>query len=130
MTTLSFSRARLLLPALALAFAMTMPGLTAIAAPDTTKDPVKDAAANQAVTVVIDNFTFTPATVTVTPGTTVTFVNHDDIPHTVVETKHLFRSKVLDSDDTFSFTFDKDGVYDFFCSLHPHMTGKIVVETR
>ncbi|MDQ0467617.1 cupredoxin domain-containing protein [Labrys wisconsinensis] len=85
------------------------------------------AAAPAAVTVTIDNFSFTPAVATVTPGTTVTWVNHDDIPHTVVETDKAFRSKALDTDDRFSFTFTTPGDYAYFCSLHPHMTGKIIV---
>jgi plastocyanin len=79
-------------------------------------------------TVTIDNFTFSPAELTVPPGTTVTWVNHDDIPHTVVEENKSFRSKALDTDDTFSFTFMKPGDFTYFCSLHPHMTGKITVK--
>ena len=78
--------------------------------------------------VTIDNFTFSPAELTVPPGTTVTWVNHDDIPHTVVEENKSFRSKALDTDDTFSFTFMKPGDFTYFCSLHPHMTGKITVK--
>lgn len=80
------------------------------------------------VRVTIDNFTFTPAEVTVAPGTTVTWVNNDDIPHTVVEEKRAFRSRVLDTEDKFSFTFDTAGDYAYFCSLHPHMTGKVIVK--
>ena len=76
----------------------------------------------------IDNFTFTPQRVTVKVGTTVTWTNEDDIPHTVTSTTKAFRSKALDTDDKFSFTFTTAGVYDYFCSLHPHMTGTIVVE--
>ncbi|MCW6511799.1 cupredoxin domain-containing protein [Lichenifustis flavocetrariae] len=79
--------------------------------------------------VTIDNFTFTPAQLTVTPGTMVTWSNADDIPHTVVSDDKVFRSKPLDTDDKFSFTFTKPGEYGYFCSLHPHMTGKIVVKT-
>ena len=75
----------------------------------------------------IDNFTFAPQRVTVKAGTTVTWINEDDIPHTVVSTGH-FRSKALDTDDKFSFTFTTAGTYEYFCSLHPHMTGTIVVE--
>jgi plastocyanin len=82
-----------------------------------------------AAKVVIGNFTFGPAALTVKPGTTVTWLNGDDIPHTVVaDDKTTFRSKVLDSDDTFSFTFTKPGTYPYFCSIHPHMTGKVVVK--
>jgi plastocyanin len=75
----------------------------------------------------IDNFTFQPAELTVKVGTTVTWTNHDDIPHTVVSAGK-FRSKTLDTDDSFSFTFTAAGEYKYFCSLHPHMTGMIKVE--
>jgi len=88
------------------------------------------AAAQQASTaeVKIDNFSFGPATITVTVGTTVTWINRDDIPHTVVSDDKLFKSKALDTDDQFSFTFTKAGTYGYFCSLHPKMTGKVIVE--
>ena len=76
----------------------------------------------------IDNFTFAPQRVTVKAGTTVTWTNQDDIPHTVSSATKAFRSKALDTDDKFSFTFTTAGVYEYFCSLHPHMTGTIVVE--
>jgi plastocyanin len=76
----------------------------------------------------IDNFTFTPQRITVKAGTTVTWTNRDDIPHTVASATKAFRSKALDTDDKFSFTFTTAGVYEYFCSLHPHMTGTIVVE--
>jgi plastocyanin len=77
--------------------------------------------------VTIDNFTFTPAEVKVKVGDTVTWTNHDDIPHTVVSAGK-FRSKTTDTDGTFSFTFTSAGDYKYFCSLHPHMTGMIKVE--
>lgn len=77
--------------------------------------------------VTIDNFTFAPAQLTVKVGTTVTWTNHDDIPHTVVSAGK-FRSKTLDTDNSFSFTFTAAGDYTYFCSLHPHMTGMIKVE--
>lgn len=86
------------------------------------------AAAASDVTVRIDNFTFSPADLTITPGTTVTWINNDDIPHTVVETEKVFRSKALDTDDSYSFTFTTSGEFSYFCSLHPHMTGKITVK--
>ena len=76
----------------------------------------------------IDNFSFGPATLTVAPGTTVTWVNHDDIPHTVVSTDSVFKSKVLDTDEKFSFTFTKAGTYPYFCSIHPKMTATVVVK--
>jgi plastocyanin len=75
----------------------------------------------------IDNFTFEPAKLTVKVGTTVTWKNRDDIPHTVVSAGK-FRSKALDTDDNYSFTFTAAGDYTYFCSLHPHMTGTIKVE--
>ena len=77
--------------------------------------------------VTIDNFTFQPAALTVKVGTTVTWKNHDDIPHTIVSAG-TFRSKTLDTDDNYSFTFTTAGDYKYFCSLHPHMTGTIKVE--
>ena len=78
----------------------------------------------------IDNFTFNPPSLTVTAGTTVTWKNEDDIPHTVASTTRAFKSKALDTDDSYTFTFTTPGVYEYFCSIHPHMTGKIVVEAK
>ena len=77
--------------------------------------------------VMIDNFTFEPAQLTVKVGSTVTWKNRDDIPHTVVSAGK-FRSKTMDTDDSYSFTFTAAGDYKYFCSLHPHMTGVIKVE--
>jgi plastocyanin len=86
-------------------------------------------AAQEATDVItIDNFTFTPKELTVAVGTTVKWVNHDDIPHTVVEKKTTFRSKALDTDDSYSFTFTSAGTFDYFCGLHPHMVGQIIVK--
>ena len=86
------------------------------------------AAPGTAVQVKIDNFAFTPNVLTITQGTTVEWTNHDDMPHTVVsDDKAAFKSKVLDTDDRFTFTFTEPGSYPYFCSLHPRMTGKIVV---
>jgi plastocyanin len=76
----------------------------------------------------IDNFTFAPSTLTVKAGTNVTWRNEDDIPHTVASSARLFKSKALDTDDGFSFTFNDVGTYEYFCSLHPHMKATIVVE--
>ena len=81
----------------------------------------------QEITVTIDNFTFSPNELTVKVGDTVTWTNHDDIPHTVVSAGK-FRSKAMDTDNAFSFTFTSAGDYKYFCSLHPHMTGLIKVE--
>jgi plastocyanin len=75
----------------------------------------------------IDNFAFVPDTITVRPGTTVTFENRDDIPHLIVDTAGKFRSKALDTNDTFSVTFDVAGEFSYFCALHPHMKGKVIV---
>jgi plastocyanin len=86
-----------------------------------------DAAIPHAPEVKIDNFSFAPATVTVPVGTTVTWVNRDDIPHTVVSPDKVFKSKTLDTDDKFSFVFTKAGRYPYFCSIHPKMTGEVVV---
>jgi plastocyanin len=81
----------------------------------------------QTLAISIDNFTFTPVELTLKVGDTVTWTNHDDIPHTVVSAGK-FRSKTLDTDNSFSFTFTTAGDYKYFCSLHPHMTGLIKVE--
>ncbi|HTC03065.1 MAG TPA: cupredoxin family copper-binding protein [Xanthobacteraceae bacterium] len=82
-----------------------------------------------AVAVGIDNFTFNPQTVTVKAGTAVTWTNKDDIPHGIAATNNAFkRSQALDTDDSFSFTFTTPGTYQYFCYIHPHMTGTIVVE--
>lgn len=85
-------------------------------------------AAPEGAEVKIDNFTFGPQSLTIKAGTTITWTNEDDIPHTVVATAKAFKSKALDTDDKFSFTFATAGTYAYFCSLHPHMTGTIVVE--
>ena len=78
----------------------------------------------------IDNFSFGPAVLTVPVGSTVTWTNRDDIPHTVVssEDPKTFKSKVLDTDEKFSFTFNKNGTFSYFCSIHPKMTGKVIVQ--
>ena len=76
----------------------------------------------------VDNFSFGPATLTVAAGTTVTWTNRDDIPHTVVSTDSVFKSKVLDTDEKFSYTFAKPGTFPYFCSIHPKMIGKVVVQ--
>jgi plastocyanin len=86
------------------------------------------AAQETANVITIDNFTFSPKELTVAVGTTVKWVNHDDIPHTVVEKKTTFRSKALDTDDSYSFTFASAGTFDYFCGLHPHMVGTVIVK--
>ena len=96
-----------------LAAAVMFPGASALAA-DTE--------------VQIDQFSFAPQRITVKAGTTVTWINDDDIPHTVASSSKLLKSKTLDTKDKFSFTFTTPGAYEYFCSIHPHMTGAIVVE--
>ena len=76
----------------------------------------------------IDNFSFGPQTVTVPVGAMVTWTNHDDIPHTVVSTDGVFKSKVRDTDEKFAYTFTKAGTYPYYCTIHPKMTGKVVVQ--
>ena len=105
--------------AIAMALALVLAGLAVAARAQSKPDLIE---------VRIDNFSFGPTEVTVMAGTTVTWTNHDDIPHTVVSTDKVFKSKVLDTDERFSFTFAKPGQFSYFCSLHPHMTGKIVVK--
>jgi amicyanin len=76
----------------------------------------------------IENFSFSPATLTVSAGTKVTWVNRDDVPHTVVSRDKKIKSGALDTDQQFIFTFTEPGTYDYYCSLHPKMTGKVVVQ--
>jgi plastocyanin len=76
----------------------------------------------------IDNFSFSPVALTVKAGTQITWTNGDDIPHTVVSNGHTFKSKVLGTGEKFTFTADKPGTYSYSCSIHPNMTGKVVVE--
>jgi plastocyanin len=78
--------------------------------------------------VVIDNFTFLPTPLKVNAGTTVTWVNHDDIPHSIVCPALKVHSHALDTDDTFTYKFDQAGTYDYLCGIHPHMRGQVVVE--
>jgi amicyanin len=81
-----------------------------------------------ALDVRIDNFTFGPAEVKVPVGATVTWTNRDDIPHTVVSSDKAFKSKVMDTGEQYSFTFAAAGTYTYFCSIHPKMTGKVIVQ--
>ena len=76
----------------------------------------------------VDNFTFGPDTLTVAANSTVTWINKDDVPHTIASNDGLFKSKALDTDDKYSYTFTKPGTYSYFCSIHPKMVGKIVVQ--
>ena len=88
------------------------------------------AVAGETREVKIDNYTFSPGTLTVPVGTTVSWTNRDETVHTVVaqDAGHTFKSGGLDTDDKFSFTFDKPGTYLYICTVHPYMTGKIVVQ--
>jgi len=104
--------------AIVVALALMLAGMAVAASAQSTTQPID---------VRIDNFSFGPTDVTVPVGTTVTWTNHDDIPHTVVSTDKAFKSKVLDTDEKFSFTFTTAGTYPYFCSIHPKMTGKVVV---
>jgi len=92
----------------------------------TVKASGQPSAANAAVK--IDNFVFGPQTITVPVGATVTWTNKDDIPHTSVSTDGVFKSKVLDTDEQFSYTFTKAGTYPYYCTIHPKMTGNVVVQ--
>jgi plastocyanin len=94
--------------------------------PDVTANTGRPSAATAEVK--IDNFSFGPQTITVAVGATVTWTNRDDIPHTVVSTDGVFSSKVRDTDEKFSYTFSKAGTYPYFCSIHPKMTGRVVVQ--
>ena len=78
--------------------------------------------------VVIDNFTFSPTPLTVKAGSTVKWVNHDDIPHSIVMPTLNIHSHPMDTDQDFSYRFDKPGTYDYVCGLHPHMHGQVVVQ--
>jgi plastocyanin len=85
--------------------------------------------AGNAYQVSIDNFSFTPATLTVPVGAKVTWTNKDDVPHTVVSTNKAFpHSPALDTDQSFSYAFAKAGTYEYYCSVHPKMVGKVVVQ--
>jgi len=86
------------------------------------------AAASASADVKIDNFSFNAQTITVPAGTEIRWTNHDDIPHTVVSEDKSFKSKVLDTDEQFTYTPTKPGTYKYFCSLHPKMTGTVVVQ--
>ena len=116
-------------PIVLLLGAVGVTGLLAAALPELTAagEAVVAAAASPA-TVKIDNFAFAPATLTVTAGTTVTWKNEDDSPHRIGDKNGTFKSAALDTDDTFSQTFTAPGEYEYFCSIHPRMVGKVVVK--
>lgn len=117
--------------ALALASVMMLSGASAFSAsgdPSTGQVAAGGAAADSATEVKIDNFAFTPGVVTVRAGTQLTWINHDDIPHTVDSTEGKFKSSALDTDDKFQFRFTEPGEYPYYCRMHPKMTGKIIVQ--
>src|SRR5258706_7042286 len=102
-------------------------GLRFVRVADVALEDDTPAAAAGGKQVVVDNFSFTPATSAVPVGTTVTWTNHDDIPHNVVSPEQKFKSPVLDTDEMFSHTFEAAGTYKYYCSIHPRMTGQVVV---
>src|ERR1700685_4446399 len=106
--------------AVVIATALLLAGSPTITASDQPSAP--NAAVN------IDNFVFGPQTITVPVGATVTWTNKDDIPHTSVSTDGVFKSKVLDTEEKFSYTFSKAGSYPYYCTIHPKMTGKVIVQ--
>ena len=76
----------------------------------------------------IDNFTFSPQKLTIARGTTVVWTNKDDVPHTVRSTTNAFKSGTLDTDEKYSFKFNDAGTFPYFCTVHAHMTGEIIVK--
>lgn len=88
------------------------------------------AAAADTVEIHVDNFTFSPQTINVAKGTTVVWINRDDTPHRIVAVQHGFKSPVLDTDETFRWTFTEAGDFAYFCSMHPHMTGTVTVSAN
>jgi plastocyanin len=109
---------------------MHSPSVSPAASRATPREGGKPAARAVANQVVIDNFAFQPATLTVKVGTPVTWVNRDDVPHTATSTDKVkkFNSGTLDTDEKFSHVFKKPGVYKYFCAVHPKMTGQIIVK--
>lgn len=120
MTSKNMRVAGLVMPLVVIALLLLVAGTASVTAND------QPSAATAEVK--IDNFSFGPETLTVPAGTTVTWTNRDDIPHTIVSTDGVFKSKVRDTDEKFSYTFATAGTYPYYCSVHPKMTGKIVVQ--
>jgi amicyanin len=94
----------------------------------TTPCLAEESGAAPVATVTMDHNTFIPAEITVAPGTTVTWTNSEAMPHTVVEQNKAFRSKTLVKDASFTFTFTVAGDYEYLCSIHPFMKGKVTVK--
>lgn len=99
----------------------------AAVAPAIAADAVSTPPTSKSIEVKVDNFTFAPETITVPANADVTWLNRDDVPHVIASTDGLFRSKALDTDDKYTFTFTKPGTYSYFCAIHPKMVGKIIV---
>src|ERR1700693_317717 len=110
----------------ALAFFSVQPASSSLRSHSVARAEAKPSATATAIT--IDNFSYAPMQLEIAPGTRVTWINKDDVPHTVVSVDHKFKSRALDTDESFSFTFQDLGTYEYFCSVHPKMTGKIVVK--
>jgi plastocyanin len=108
--------------------ALLGPPALARAAQGNSVTPATQVAKVEGPQVTIDNFTFSPATLTVSSGTTVTWTNQDDMVHTVTEAKRLFSSQGLETGDTYSHTFTAPGTYTYFCALHPRMTATVIVK--
>jgi len=126
MSVSNLARSALIAAALGAATA-TM--LAAVVLPGVAQNAAPAAPAAAAAAVSIDNFTFTPQSLTVKAGTTVTWTNRDDIPHGIAATNNAFaRSRAMDTDQSYSFTFTTPGTYQYFCYIHPHMVGTIVVQ--
>ena len=111
-------------------FAVAVGAVLAFLAPATTPGTLAATPESSppGIEVKIDNFSYSPAAVTVKAGTQITWTNHDDIPHTVVSSDNVFKSKTLDTDEKFSFIPTQPGTYSYFCSIHPKMTAHIVVQ--
>jgi plastocyanin len=123
MTGKKFWVTRLAMPAMAM---LLFAGTSNVKASNGNPSPAP--AEVKIVEVKIDNFSFGPQNVTVAVGATVTWTNRDDIPHTAASTDGVFKSKVMDTDEKFSYTFTKPGTYNYYCTIHPKMTGTVVVQ--
>ncbi len=111
-----------------IAFTLLACGEKAQSANSVTQPALAAAENASVVQVKIDNFSFTPQTLTIDAGTTVTWTNNDDVPHNVVSTEKVFKSKTMDTDEKFSYTFTKLGTYNYYCSIHPRMTASVIVK--
>lgn len=108
--------------------ALAIPMALALVSLLTPADAKSGETQSQATEIKVDNFTFRPATLIVPVNSAVTWVNKDDVPHVIASNDGLFKSKALDTDDHFSYTFTKAGTYAYYCSIHPKMQGKVVVQ--